>query len=151
MRRLRSIRRATLAVAGLAAAATLGCATLGSLGIRPLRIQSDPGRRAELRLGSGLLPTSSIDGTVFLEDARVGVVDLPLGLPLESGMEEVIPLDVTVRFSDLPGLGGVVRRALGGEPLGYRLEGGFSIDAGQFGRPTCGPMTLLQGEVRAFR
>jgi hypothetical protein len=162
------------AVGGVLALAALpACATLGMLGIQPLRIQADRDRPAELRLagGFGALPTSatlrmwarvenpnpigvtlsSIEGSAFLDDARAGALDLPLGLPLEARMEEVVPLDVTIRFSELPGLGRVVARAVRGEPIGYRLEGRFGVDAGQFGTPTFGPMTLLRGEVRPFR
>ncbi|HUG52954.1 MAG TPA: LEA type 2 family protein [Vicinamibacteria bacterium] len=151
-----------------------GCATLGSLGlgIRPLQFEAARDRPAELRLGTGRgLPTgatlrlwahvenpntfgltlSSIDGTVYLEGSRAASVDFPLGLPLEAGIAQDIPLDVTIRFDELPGLGGVVVQAIGGNPLDYRLEGRFSVDAGPLGRPSFGPSTLLEGEVRAFR
>ena len=164
--------RACLAAA---AAAHLGCATLGSLGlgIQPLRFRTDQDRPAELSLGGGFggLPTSAvlrmwarvenpnpigltlstIDGTVYLDDSRAAAVDLPLGLPLEPGIEELVPLEVSIRLSDLPRLAGSILRAVEGEGVPYRLDGRFSVEAGQFGTPTFGPMTLLSGEVRPRR
>jgi hypothetical protein len=164
------------AVAAMAAVVTLpGCATLGALGVmvRPLQFEAARDRPAELRLGGGRLglpdaatlrlwarvhnpnsfglTLSAIDGSVYLEDTRAASVDFPLGLPLQPGLEEVIPLDVSLRFSDLPGLGGVLGRAVSGTPLAYRLEGRFTVDAGPLGTPTFGPSTLLRGEVRPFR
>src|SRR5204863_4098213 len=127
------------------ALAGAGCATLGALGtlVRPLRIEAVRDRPAELRLGGGGLglpgaatlrlwarvenpnafglTLAAIDGTVYLEDRRAASVDFPLGLPLEPRLEQVIPLDVSVRFSDLPGLAGALGRAVGGTPLAYRL------------------------------
>ncbi len=166
--------RESLALVTMAAASLLaGCATLGALGqiVQPLRIESDRERPAELRLGGGGLglPTSAtvrlwarvtnpnpfgltlstIDGAFFLEDARAAAVRFPLGLPLAPGREEVIPLDVSLRFADLSGLGGALGRLVRGDPMGYRLEGSFSVDAGRLGTPFFGPMTLLTGEVRA--
>jgi hypothetical protein len=160
----------------MAAVVTLpGCATLGALGVmvRPLQFEAARDRPAELRLGGGRLglpdaatlrlwarvhnpnsfglTLSAIDGSVYLEDTRAASVDFPLGLPLQPGLEEVIPLDVSLRFSDLPGLGGVLGRAVSGTPLAYRLEGRFTVDAGPLGTPTFGPSTLLRGEVRPFR
>jgi hypothetical protein len=165
--------------AALALLALPGCATLGSLGLglRPLRFEAARDRPAELRLGGGVLggrlglpdaatlrlwahvenpnafglTLSAIDGTVYLEDTRAASVDFPLGLPLEPGLGQDIPLDVSLRLSDLPGLGGVLARALGGNPLAYRLEGRFTVDAGALGTPSFGPSTLLRGEVRALR
>ena len=172
----RWIRAAGVILAGLA---LCGCATLGTLGalVRPLRIEAAQDRPAELRLGGGGLggrmglpgaatlrlwarienpnafglTLSAIDGAVYLEDTRAASVDFPVGLPLEPRLEQVIPLDVTLRFSDLPGLAGVVGRAASGNPLVYRLEGRITLDAGALGQPTFGPSTLLRGEVRAFR
>ena len=176
MRTSETTRRIGRAAAVAVALAFLpGCATLGALGsiIRPLEIDAAPGRPAELRLGSGRLglpeaatlrlwarvhnpnsfglTLSAIDGSVYLEDTRAASVDFPLGLPLQPGLEEIIPLDVSLRLSDLPGLGGVLGRAVSGDPLAYRLEGRFSVDAGALGQPTFGPATLLRGEVRPFR
>jgi hypothetical protein len=43
----------------------------------------------------------------------------------------------------------VIRQAASGGGLDYRLEGTVGIDAGRFGQPTFGPMTLLRGDLRA--
>jgi late embryogenesis abundant protein len=171
-----SARKLVRAVAAVAAALSLsGCATLGALGaiVRPLQIEAARDRPAELRLGGGRLglpdaatlrlwarvhnpnsfglTLSAIDGSVYLEDTRAASVDFPLGLPLQPGVEEIIPLDVSLRLSDLPGLGGVLARAVSGNPLAYRLEGRFTVDAGPLGTPSFGPSTLLRGEVRPLR
>lgn len=162
-------------VAAVLGVSQSGCATLGALGIgiQPLRFHTDRDRPAELRLGGGLggLPTSAvlrmwarvenpnpigltlstIDGTVYLDDTRAASVDLPIGLPLEAQMEEVIPIEVSIRLSDIPRLGGTILRAVEGNAVPYRLEGRFSVQAGQFGSPTFGPMTLLSGEVQPLR
>ena len=42
----------------------------------------------------------------------------------------------------------LARAALTGDPLGYRLEGSFSVDAGSLGSPRFGPLTLLNGSIR---
>jgi hypothetical protein len=163
------------ALAAVFGATQLGCATLGALGlgIQPLRFHADRDRPAELHLGGGLrglpasavlrmwarvenpnpvgLTLSTIDGTVYVDDIRAASVDLPLGLPLEAGMEEVVPLEVSIRLSDLPRLAGSILRAVEGEEVPYRLDGRFRVHAGQLGTPTFGPMTLLSGEVRPLR
>ena len=173
----RWVQAAAVILAGLA---VCGCATLGALRafVQPVHIEAARDRAAELRLGGGGLgggriglpdaatlrlwarienpnafglTLSAIDGTVYLEDTRAASVDFPLGLPLEPRLEQVVPLDITLRFSDLPGLGGVIGRAVSGNPLAYRLEGRITLDAGALGQPTFGPSTLLRGEVRAFR
>lgn len=176
MRTSETTRRLGRAAAVAATLALLpGCATLGALGamIRPLEFEAARDRPAELRLGGGRLglpegatlrlwarvhnpnsfglTLSTIAGSVYLEDIRAATVDFPLGLPLPPGLEEVIPLDVSLRLSDLPGLGGILGRAVSGNPLAYRLEGRFTVDAGPLGTPSFGPATLLQGEVRPFR
>jgi hypothetical protein len=78
-------------------------------------------------------------------------VDFPLGLALEPRLEQIVPLDITLRLSDLPGLGGALGRAVSGNPMAYRLEGRITLDAGALGQPTFGPSTLLRGEVRPLR
>jgi Late embryogenesis abundant protein len=174
----RTVRRLAAAVSVVVFALALpGCATLNALGIgiRPLRFEAARDRPAELRLGGlggrlGLpdaatvrlwahvenpntigLTLSAIEGALFLEDTQAAAVDFPLGLPLEPGIGQDIPLDVSLRLSDLPGLAGVLGRAVGGNPLVYRLDGRFTVDAGPLGTPSFGPSTLLRGEVRAFR
>jgi hypothetical protein len=164
--------------AAVVAAAVMGlsaCATLGALGLglRPLRFEAARDRPAELRLGGGRLglpdaatlrlwahvenpntfglTLSAIEGAVYLEDTHAASVDFPLGLPLEPGLGQDIPLDVSLRLRELPSLGGVIARAVSGQPLAYRLDGRFTVDAGPLGTPSFGPSTLLRGEVRPFR
>jgi len=93
-----------------------------------------------LRLGT-------LKGTLFLEDARAADADFPLGLSLGAGSDSVIPIDISVSFANLPGLGGVARRIIGRQPVTYRLEGTIGVDAGRLGQPVFGPMTLVRGET----
>ena len=155
---------------------TAGCAALGDLRslIQPPRFEQVPGRRAEIRLlgpslsapvgGAGVrlwtrvsnpnpfgLTLGTLRGTLHLENARAADVDFPLGLPLRPSESTEIPIDLSISFSDLPGLADVIRRAASRDPLGYRLEGTIGVDAGQLGQPTFGPMTLLQGETTVVR
>ncbi len=160
----------TLVLGGLT---TSACASLGALGqiVQPLRIREAPDRDAELRLGGRAslggatlrlfalvgnpnpfgLTLAALAGTLFLEDARAATADFPLGLPLRSNGEEIVPLDLTIDFRDLLGLGEVAARALRGDDLAYRLDGRVTLDAGSFGTPSFGPSTLLRGQVRPRR
>jgi len=94
------------------------------------------------------LTVATLRGSLFLEGSRAAEADFPLGLPLTAGGGAVIPLDLRVSFSDIPGLANAIRRAVAGDPLAYRLNGTVGVDAGQFGTPTFGPMDLLTGEIR---
>ena len=150
-----------------------GCAGLESLRglVQAPRFEQIPGRPAEVRLlgpsgsqplgGAGVrlwarvsnpnpfgLRVGTLRGTLHIEESRAADVDFPLGLPLRAAEEAEIPIDLSVSFSDLPGLADVVRRAVNREPLAYALEGTVGVDAGQLGQPTFGPMTLLRGEMR---
>jgi hypothetical protein len=175
----RLIRLRAAAIVAAALVCHPGCATLGALGLglKPLHFEAARDRPAELRLGGGILggrggrpdaatlrlwahvenpntfglTLAAITGAVFLEDTQAASVDFPLGLPLEPGLGQDFPLDITLSLRDLPGLGGVLGRALGGQPLAYRLDGRFSVDAGALGTPSFGPATLLRGEVRPLR
>ena len=174
----RRVRAAGLLVAATLLAHT-GCATLNQLGLglRPLRFEAARDRPAELRLGGGIfggrgglpdaatlrlwahvenpntfgLTLAAIEGAVYLEDTHAASVDFPLGLPLEPGLGQDIPLDVSLSLRDLPPLAGALGRAVGGQPLAYRLDGRFTVDAGALGTPSFGPATLLRGEVRPLR
>jgi late embryogenesis abundant protein len=152
-----------------------GCASLGALGlVRPPRFRTDPDRPAELRLvGPSLsrplggatvrlwarvenpnpfsVTLSTVAGRLFLEGTEAADVDLPLGLPLVSGQDESVPLDLSLSFENVPRLGDVLARAALGSDVGYRLEGTLGVDAGSLGRPTFGPFTLLAGDVRVRR
>jgi hypothetical protein len=144
-----------------------GCAELNRLGaiVQPPRFEQVPDRPAEVRLigtsGAGVrlwarvsnpnpfgLTLGTLNGTLYLEDARAADADFPLGLPLGAGSEQIIPIEISIRFSDLPGLGGVARRLLARQAVGYRLDGTIGVDAGRLGQPVFGPMTLLRGETR---
>jgi hypothetical protein len=149
------------------------CATLGQLGqlaqlVQPPLFERIPDRPAEIRLlspaidhplgGAGIrlwtkvgnpnafgFTLSTLRGTLFLDDARTTTVDLPLGLALAPRGETVLPIDLALSFAELPGLRDVVLRALRHEPIAYRLDGTVGVDAGRFGTPEFGPMTLLRG------
>jgi hypothetical protein len=165
-------------VYGVAAALLVvleGCASLGALAlVRPPRFRGDPDRPAELRLvGPSLsnplggasvrlwarvenpnpfsLTLSTVAGRLFLEGTEAADVDLPLGLPLLSGAEETFPIDLSLSFQDVPRLADVLARAALGSEIRYRVDGTVGVDAGPMGRPTFGPLTLFQGDVRVRR
>jgi hypothetical protein len=153
-------------------AAAAACATLGQLGaiVQPPRFEEVDGRPAELRVvgpsagrvlgGADVrlwtevtnsnpfgFTLSSLQGTLFLEDGQAATADFPLGLPLAAGARTVIPIDLAIDFTELPGLAQVIRRAASGQPIGYRLDGTVGIDAGRLGTPTFGPMTIVRGRI----
>jgi hypothetical protein len=90
----------------------------------------------------------TLDGTLFLEGTRAADAAFPLGLPLGAGQKSVIPIELSISFSDLPALADVVRRAARREPVEYRLDGTIGVDAGKLGQPVFGPMTLVRGDLR---
>ena len=169
------MRRAGITVFVLMlAAGQAGCAALEGLRglIQPPQFSEADGQPAEIRLlgpgqGAGPLGGAAIRiyarvrnpnpfgftlrtlrGSLFLEGGRAAEADFPLGLALAAGGDDVIPLDLRVSFADIPGLADAIRRAVSGQPLDYRLDGTVGVDAGQWGTPTFGPMTLLTGELR---
>jgi hypothetical protein len=159
-------------VAVLAAALSLaGCAGLG-LGdvIQAPQFSVAQGRQAELRLAGPSIQNplggatirvwanvknpnplgialTALDGFLSLEGTRAANVSFPLGLPLLANQDTVIPLDLTVRFSDLPGLADVASRLLTRSNVGYQLDGTVTVDAGVLGQPKFGPSTLLRGDL----
>jgi hypothetical protein len=149
------------------------CASLGQLKgiIQPPRFEEADGRNAEVRLlgpGAGRpvggaairlwtrvtnpnpfgFTLSTVNATLMLEGNRAATGDFPLGLPLGAGASTVVPLDLSISFTDVPGLATVVRRAADGRPVGYQLEGTVGVDVGRLGQPTFGPMELASGELR---
>lgn len=94
------------------------------------------------------LTLGQLQGTLYLEEQRAADASFPLGLPLAALKETTIPIDLSVSFSDLPGLAESIRRAVSRQPLAYRLEGTIGVDAGRFGQPVFGPLTLLRGNIR---
>lgn len=178
---MRNSARSALATVLLGALATACASLggLASL-VQAPRFETVRDRPAELRLlGSGAgrplgaagvrlwarvenpnpfgLTLSTLSGSLRVESLRSGdwpraaTVELPLGLPLQARQQAEIPIDLTVSFSDLPELADTVGRALTGSTIPYRLEGTVGVDAGSFGQPTFGPLTLLQGDMRIRR
>ena len=158
--------RLRIALACLLAMTAAGCAELNRLGaiVQPPHFEQVADRPAEVRLlgvnGAGVrlwtrvsnpnpfgLTLGTLKGTLFLDEARAADADFPLGLPLGARGEQVIPIDISISFSDLPGLSGVARRILARQSVGYRLDGTIGVEAGRFGQPVFGPMTLLRGET----
>lgn len=94
------------------------------------------------------LTVGTLRGTLHLQGSRAATVDFPLGLPLQARSDAEVPIDIVVDFRDVPGLGQALSRALAREPIDYELEGTVSVEAGAFGEPLFGPMTILRGEIR---
>ena len=160
----------------MAAATTVftGCGALGPLTqlIQPPRFEQS--RPAEIRLmspslshpagGAGVtlwldvtnpnpfgFTLSTVDATLLLEGSRAATGSFPLGLPLQAGQSSTVPLDLSISFTDLPGLAGAVRQITGGGSAAYQLDGTIGVDAGRLGQPTFGPMRLATGELRISR
>jgi hypothetical protein len=168
MSKTSSFRGLTVLILGLA---VTSCATLSQLRnfVQPPRFERADGQPAEVRIvgvsrsqpigGANVrlwmrvsnpnpfgVTISTLRTTLLLEDRRAATSDFPLGLPLGAAQESVVPLDLSIDFSDVPGLVGVIRSAATGEPVAYELEGTIGVDAGRLGQPTFGPMRLLHGE-----
>lgn len=167
-------RRMMWAAALIAAPALAGCATLGGVGIQPPRFEVAGGQQAELRLlgpslerpvgGAAIrlyarvenpnpigITLSRLAGTLSLQGRDAADADFPLGLPLDAGGSAVVPLDISVSFSNLPGLADVLGRAVIGGEIAYSLRGIATVDAGLLGQPSFGPMSLLSGVVEVRR
>lgn len=154
-------------------AASGACGSLGNLQqlIRPPRFEQAAGQPAELRLvgptatsplgGAGVriwlavtnpnpfgFTLSRVDATLMLEGNRAATGDFPLGLPLTAGQQTVVPLDLSISFADVPGLSRTLGRLASGGTAPFQLDGTVGIDAGRFGTPTFGPMTLATGDLQ---
>ena len=165
-----------MAALAILVAVHAGCASLGGLGslVQAPRFSAVEGREAEIVLrgpsrehplgGAAVrlrarvlnpnpfgLRLSTLVGDLFLDGSRAAAVDFPLGLSLLANDEAEIPIDLVIGFSDVPRLAEVVGRALGGSRLDYRLDGRIGVDAGPLGRPSFGPMTILEGDLRVRR
>jgi hypothetical protein len=68
--------------------------------------------------------------------------------PLTAGEETVIPLDLSISFADVPALSRSIGRLATGGTAAYQLDGTVGIEAGRFGTPTFGPMTLTTGQLQ---
>jgi Late embryogenesis abundant protein len=163
-----------LLLVNLFAAALAGCASLEGLRalIQPPRFEQAPDRPSEIRL-SGIqsgrsaggatvriwtnvtnpnpfgLTLSTVRATLLLDDVEAADADFPLGLPLQPRQTETIPFDLTVSLANVSRLASVIRQAASGSGLTYTLEGTVGVDAGRFGQPTFGPLTLVSGDLRA--
>ncbi|HEY0673541.1 MAG TPA: LEA type 2 family protein [Longimicrobiales bacterium] len=157
------------------AAVIAGCAGLGLADvIQPPRFSVADGRQAELRLlgpsssrplgGAAIrlwarvenpnalgLSLTAVQGALALEGTRAADVDFPLGVPLLAGQDTVIPLDINVSFSDLPGLADVAARLVTRSSVNYQLDGTVTVNAGPLGNPRFGPSTLLNGTLAIRR
>ena len=161
------------------AAFSCACASLGSLGslgglIQPPRFSEAEDQPAEIRLvgpsagrpiGGAVVRIwtrvsnpnafgfrlATLSTTLLLDGSRAATGDFPLGLPLGPREETVVPLDLSVSFSDLGGLSRVVRTAADGQPVPYQLDGTIGIDAGRLGQPIFGPTLLFRGDLGARR
>jgi len=170
---------ALLATAAASAVLAVGCASLESLGslrglVQPPTFSEVEGQPAEIRLvGPGVdrplggaeirlwtrvsnpnafgFRLATLRTTLILDGSRAATGDFPLGLPLAPREETVVPLDLSISFSELAGLARVVRSAAGGQPVTYQLDGTIGIDAGRLGQPTFGPTLLFRGELNARR
>lgn len=163
-------------VVAICAALLTGCASLGALSsaVQPPSFRVASGREAEIRLlGPSLtnplggasvrlwaditnpnpfgVVLSALTGSLTLEGTRAADVDFPWGLPLVAGQDTVVPLDVSVSFADLPGLGNVLSRAVSEGAVDYSLDGTVTLDAGLLGQPSFGPTNFLRGSVRTRR
>ena len=162
-----------VAIAIVVLTCSTSCAALEQLRalVQPPRFEEAEGQRAEIRLvgpGAGRplggaavriwtkvtnpnsfgITLGTLSGTLFLEGNRAATADFPLGLPLTPGEENVVPIDLTISFSDLPGLANTIRRAGSADAIPYSLDGTIGVDAGRLGRPVFGPMTLVRGDLR---
>ena len=162
------------AVAFSAACASLG--SLGSLGglVQPPRFSEAEDQPAEIRLvgpsaerpiGGAVVRIwtrvsnpngfgfrlATLRTTLLLDGSRAATGDFPLGLPLGPREETVVPLDLSISFSELAGLSRIVRSAAGGQAVPYQLDGTIGLDAGPLGQPTFGPTLLFRGEFNAIR
>lgn len=171
------IQRRTIAVvAALGGAAVISaCAALG-LGnlLKAPEFSVAQGRTAELRLvgpsaqsplgGAGIrlwahvqnpnpfgLALSALEGSLSLEGTHAANVNFPLGVPLLANQDTVIPLDLTIRFSDLPGLANLATTLLTRSTVAYELNGTVTVDAGALGQPKFGPSRLLRGDIAVRR
>jgi hypothetical protein len=168
------MRLPCLLFANLVALTASGCASLEGLRalIQPPRFEQASDRPSEIRLSplqSGRaaggatvriwtnvtnpnpfgFTLSTVRATLLLDDVEAADADFPLGLPLQARQTETIPFDLTVSFSNVPRLANVIRQAASGGGVTYRMEGTIAVDAGRFGQPTFGPLTLVSGDLRA--
>jgi LEA14-like dessication related protein len=159
-----AVRVVVLAVAVLSMSA---CATLQGLQafIQPPRFEQDHNNRSEIRLlgtsGAAVrvwtrvsnpnsfgITLGTLQGTLRLDGSRAATVDFPFGLPLQAQSEDIVPIDISVDFRDVPGLGQAITRVIARQPIAFEIDGTIGVDVGRLGMQTLGPMTWLRGELR---
>ena len=166
---MRKFRPLAVTVVVLAAiiSSTPACTALQQLQafIQPPRFEQDDQSRSEIRLrgttGAAVriwtrvsnpnsfgMTLGTLQGTLRLEGSRAATVDFPFGLPLQARGEEIVPIDISVDFRDIPGLGQAISRAISRQPIAFEIEGTIGVSAGGLGMQTLGPMTWLRGELR---
>ena len=166
---MRKFRPLAVTVVVLAAiiSSTPACTALQQLQafIQPPRFEQDDQSRSEIRLrgttGAAVriwtrvsnpnsfgMTLGTLQGTLHLEGSRAATVDFPFGLPLQARGEEIVPIDISVDFRDIPGLGQAISRAVSRQPIAFEIEGTIGVSAGGLGMQTLGPMTWLRGELR---
>ena len=93
------------------------------------------------------LTLNTLRATLMLEDTRAADGDFPLGLPLRSGEDSVVPLDLSISFSDVPALATMFRRS-SASPC---ATGSRAASASKWHDRIAafGPMTLFSGEMHA--
>lgn len=164
---------ARLVVLAAVLAASSACGNLGNLQqiIQPPRFEQAAGQPAELRLfgpsatsplgGAGVriwlavtnpnrfgFTLSTVNADLLLEGNRAAAGNFPLGLPLNAGQQTIVPLDLSISFAEVPGLGRTLGRLAVGGTVPFRLDGTVGVNAGRFGTPTFGPMTLATGDLQ---
>src|SRR5207253_5361017 len=97
------------------------------------------------------LALSALEGSLALEGTRAANVNFPWGVPLIAQADTVVPIDMTIRFSDLPGLANLATRLLTRSTVGYQLDGTVTVNAGALGQPKFGPSTLLSENLAVRR
>ena len=144
-----------------------GCTALQSLQafIQPPRFEQDTQNRSEIRLrgttGAAVriwtrvsnpnafgLTLGTLRGTLHLEGSRAATIDFPFGLSLQPQSEDTVPIDLSIDFRDVPGLGQAITRAIARQPIAFEIEGTIGVSAGRLGMQTLGPMTWLRGELQ---
>lgn len=91
------------------------------------------------------LRMANIGGRLYLDGQDVGGVDLPdVDLPANGDARQLAIVTVPINLNNLAEFSKVAL----GSAVALRVDGRFTVNAGVFGRPTFGPFTLFQGEIR---
>jgi hypothetical protein len=94
---------------------------------------------------------TGLDGTLFLEEQQAALFDFPLGVPLPARQDTIVPIDLTVRFADVPPVASALVLAIDRSAARFRLDGNVRVNAGLLGQPMFGPLMLLEGTIPIIR